>query len=100
MVDFVLDIDGSTLNLTFSETINGTTFNATAITLRGSPDTTAVSYALSEGDIEDDHYSVSLLLSATDLNEIKAISGLGNSTSDTYITVSSRVTTDLSGNRW
>ena len=80
LIEFILDIDRSTLNLTFSEVINATTFNATGITLRGGQDSNAVSYTLTEGNIGDDHYSVSILLTSTDLNEIKSLSGLGNST--------------------
>ena len=98
LTGFTLDVNIGQLNLTFSETINATTFDATGLTLLGAAESSAVRYTLTAGDITEDHYSVSLNLSTTDLNTIKLLSGLGNATSDTYLSVSSSAAEDLSGN--
>ena len=100
LLEFDLDLNTGVLNLTFSETINASTFNPAGITLQGAADSDDVSHTLTQGTPTNNHYFVTVQLSSVDLNPIKllAIEGLGNAPEDTFISVSQITVEDLSGN--
>ena len=98
LMDFVLDFNSGLLNITFSESINASSFNPRGLTLQSTQVSDAVSYTLTTGVVEEDDYFVSIQLEVQDLNAINIIPQLGNSENDTFITVQNFAFSDLSGN--
>ena len=101
-VSFDLDLTSETLTITFSETVNTSTFNISDILLHSSPYNYLVSYrlslesALSSGQMDSTVYSVELSL--LDLNEIKRLTGLAYSQNFTYLTLTRFAVIDMAGN--
>ena len=101
---FVLDLDGrGILELTFSETVDASTFNSTQITLQNTfsrssdPDTF---YTLS-ADSQTYHFDLFIQrvsLSKADLDEIKRLFLLATDTSNTFIAIMSETVEDVGGN--
>ena len=93
---FELDMDLGILTLSFSETVNGSSFNPRAVTLRSSREFSASSHTLSGGYWEPlfrDY--IELNLTTDDLNEVKRILDLANAGSTTYISFSEDLVSDM-----
>ena len=104
---FDLNLSSGYLDLTFSEVVNASSFDLTAITLQGAFDTasdpTADTWSLTVGfngsiASQEDGTEVRVALGWTDLNEIKRLTGLAMASSDTYITLSSAAIRDMNDN--
>ena len=97
LVSFTLDMNNGLLNLSFSETVNGSSFNPPAITLRRSQEFLASSYTLSGGHWEPIYQDyIELTLSISDLNEIKRILDLANSLNTTHMSFTEDMVVDMS----
>ena len=102
--EFILDLDGSgILWLTFSETVDASTFNSTQITLQNAmsrnsdPDT----YFTLSADSQTYVYDLSIQrvsLSKADLDEIKRLFLLATDRSDTFISITTELVEDVFGN--
>ena len=95
--NFSLDLDGSPLlTIQLSESVNMTALNLSQITIVGSGNTT---YSLTGGVVESANGStIRLRLSFADANEIKRITTLATSASDTFLSIGSGAILDTSGN--
>lgn len=94
---FTLNMNTGVLSMSFSETINGSSFDPTQITLRSdSSDISAVSHTLTGGYWEK-LYQDSLNLSFTidDLNELKRLIGLADEKDHTFISITSNTLNDM-----
>ena len=99
LVAFTFDLNEGILVLSFSEDIDPTTLTESLITIQDAPLST-FSYTLSQGVVLNAEESVfiSLELGQFDLNNIKALTQLATSVSDTYLTVGGGLVNDPSGN--
>ena len=94
---FILDMDSGVLNLTFSETVNGSSFDPSAITVRNSRDFEASTHTLRGGTWEPlFRDTVELNLDIDDLNEMKRILDLANSQDTTFISFTEEMVRDMS----
>lgn len=94
---FTLDMNTGVLNLSFSETVNGSSLNPDAITLRTSQDFLASSHTLSGGSWEPLYQDyIELTLDIADLNEIKRILDLANSLDTTFMSFTEDMVLDMS----
>ena len=100
LVQFSLDMNIGLLSLTFDETVDASTVNTTALTLVNKPLGSTSSHALSASSISStlDSHVINITLSQADLNDIKTASNLATATSDTYITATENVVSDMSQN--
>ena len=97
LTSFALDMNMGVLYLYFSETINGSSFNPDAITLRSSAEFGASHHPLTGGDWDPLYRDfIELKLDIDDLNEVKRILDLANSLSTTYISYTENMVTDMS----
>ena len=103
---YALDVNMGILQLTFSETVNSTSLNVSAITIQNSPVITDSTdfYNLTSGNVttltssvEGDHVLV-VELSEDDLNEVKARLDLATEREDTFITLADGAVADATGN--
>ena len=106
LTGYDLDVNMGILQLTFSETVNSTSLNVSAITIQNSPFITDTSdfYNLTDGnvttltsDVEGDHILL-VELTEDDLNELKARLDLATAREDTFITVADGAVVDSTGN--
>ncbi|CAI8020046.1 hypothetical protein GBAR_LOCUS12006 [Geodia barretti] len=99
---FVLDVNEGKLTLSFSETVNISTIDPTAITLQNMVNGAEASrvYNLSGGVPADALYEFQfdLYMTADDLNAIKAFTDLGTGTSDTYLAIQVGAIEDMNSN--
>jgi hypothetical protein len=101
LVAAVLDLSQEVMNLTFSETVNASTFEYTAVTLQSSGDPAATSVTLSTPEayiVGDTAVSLSISLGDDDLNEIKRNSNLCVSTGTCFVNFVAGMVKDVSGN--
>ena len=101
LVNFTLDLTQELLLLTFSETVDATSVNATQFTLLSSPTDPALhNYTLtSDSKVVSPHGPViNVSLSVYDLNEIKKLTGLATSPLDTFLALTDMAASDRSGN--
>lgn len=99
LVDFELDLNVGILTLTFSESINVTSFDIRQVTLQSAPSSPVETYTLSGGLVslaESTTIDVDLLQS--DLNDIKANPDLASLGSNTYLSVTAATVQDANGN--
>ena len=105
MVNFTLNMHNSTLTLTFDETVNVTSLDATEITFyNGAPNASDLqTYQLQSGYAELGELAgqvvVEVTIANTDLNEIKRRSLLGTNTENTRISISPNLIRDMNGNK-
>ena len=93
---FTLDMNLGLLNLSFSETVNGSSFNPEAITLQRNQDFLASSYSLTGGYWEYLYQDyIELNMTIDDLNEIKLILDLVNSLDTTYLSFTEDMVSDM-----
>ena len=96
---FDLDMNGVTLTLVFSETVNVSTINFTAITLVDSDLPFLLSYTLRTGAVGADNSPiVEVQVLREDEDELKRRDGLATLSNDTYLLVSSDTIQDMDGN--
>ena len=96
---FVFDLNRGTMLLTFSESIQISTFNYTGFTLRSSRSLMATEYAFTGGDTDTRSGNViNFLITSNDLNNIKALTDLATSSSNTFLSISTNTFEDTSGN--
>ena len=96
-----LDLNTGILNLTFTETINGSSFDPTGITLQNTEfnQGTDLSYTLTGGDWDQVYTNfIELRLAIQDLNEIKRMIGLGDDSSTSYLSLTSSTLRDMNSN--
>lgn len=93
------DLDSGTLELSFTETVNILSFSPTELILQNSPGATfSSSYILTGGELSYNTVSVTVTLSHTDLNAVKADGLLCTSESTCYAQFSAELVDDVSGN--
>ena len=105
LVSFALDLDGSgTLQLTFSETVDASSFNSTLVVLQNSQirdasnPLTFFTLSTDSQNYQFDLPAQRVDLAIDDLNEIKRLQLLATSVNDTFISLSSEVIEDVFGN--
>ena len=103
LVYYGLNLSSEVLSLTFDETINASSVQPSSIIFQAAEFTPMVSlilwYQLSGGVVSvDNSHIVDIKLNATDLNEIKQLTKLATERNNTYITFSSDLVRDTSGN--
>ena len=98
---FSLDLTNETLTLSFSETVNASTFDPTAITIQSSRDLTSLDTAyvtLSEGVVGGNNFTLEVILMTPDLNELKRLLELATRMENTFISISPELIEDMNGN--
>jgi hypothetical protein len=91
---FVLDLSANQLALTFSETVDGSGFNATSITLVG---TGSAKYTLTNGSNDGSFSTVVVVnLTTTDINAIKREPLMGVSVNNTFLSILTTTVADMS----
>ena len=100
LISFNFDLDGGILNLTFSETINLTSFDPSQLDLQKTASSNNDSVNItSEAEVTlINLVSVSIQLTDDTIDAIKLIEGLGTSESLTYITATENLVTDKNDN--
>ena len=101
LLNFTLDLTHEILVLTFSETVDVYTLNTTQFTIVNSDDDYASSnHTLSSLSYQSSPHgpTVNVTLDDYDLNQIKKLTNLGTSTSDTYLSMTAEAVEDRSGN--
>ena len=98
LLSFLLDLDREILILSFTETVNVSTFDVTGITLQSDPELTNITSSVSLSSYSNlsmtNSPEIVIQLSQFDLNMIKDLTGLATNQNDTYITVNSNVIMD------
>ena len=95
---FSFDLNNGLLLLTFSETVNASSLDPTAITLQSSSSSTMYSYTLTGGNATTDNTpEVTLQLTVEDLNEVKRIAELATSLTNTYLSAEAETIYDMAG---
>ena len=103
LVCYDLNLTSEVLSLTFDETVNASSLQPFTIVIQAAEFTPMVSLILwhqLNGGIgsEDDSHIIDIQLNATDLNEIKQLTKLATAANNTYITFTSDLVSDTSGN--
>ena len=101
LLNFTLDLTHEILTLTFSETVDVYTVNTTQITLLNSNnDYSSSNYTLSSSSYQSSEHGpiINITLDDYDLNEIKKLTDLGTSPTNTYLALTSNAIADRSGN--
>ena len=98
--EFSLDVNVGELILTFDETVNAGSFDVTQVALvNGREGGLSVQYTLTTSIASSVNSNIiTVTLSRADLDAVKGLSGLATSIDDSYVTVSSSVVQDMSGN--
>ena len=97
---FTLDLTNETLTLSFSESVNSSTFDPSAITIQGSQTLAAGTsfVTLTDGITGDNNFILEVMLLTADLNELKRLLDLATSRSNTFISITSDLIRDMNGN--
>ena len=101
LLNFDIDLTDETITLYFSETVDHTGFNSRFITIQNAAANASASYRLSADD--EDHTSeflptITFTLLPQHVIAIKAIETLATGPEDTYISLTSNLVADTSGN--
>ena len=98
LLEFHLDMDASRLHLTFLETMNASSINFTSFVLQMASEIMEeqLQYRLTGGDLEsyDDDTVISIIITLTDLNAIKALQ-IASSTSTSWLVIDSYAIMDM-----
>ena len=98
---FVLDLDNEELLLTFSETVNVSSLDITAISLQSKVDSSAVSVMLTVANVSSvDSTDVTVFLLQDDLNALKSFTDLATMENNTYLSAPSSLLRDMFGNEF
>ena len=96
---FEFDLDMGILTLVFSESVNASTFDVMQVTLQNSQASPTHFHTLTGGLVSQmESTTIDVDLSRADLNEIKGITGLCSSASNTYVSITSATVQDMNGN--
>jgi hypothetical protein len=100
--DATLDLTEEFLTLTFSEAVRLTDLDMTKLTVHGSlglaEPQVLLSTLISEATISEDGTTITVLLSDTDLNELKLNANLATSVSSTRLSATASLIKDMQGN--
>ena len=100
LVSFDLDLNSNTLTLTFSEPVDASTLRGEHFKLQNLASSATDSYSFTSGSsVSNDGSTVNLVISSTDMNEVKAKTGLAANTSTTYLVVNSDAILDMNSNK-
>ena len=102
LLSFDLDMNNRTLTMTFSETVEASTLDPTAITVQSRANGTApstLSHILIEGSgSKEDSTVLTLYLTSKDVNSLNRIRGLASSRWNTYLRVTRALVKDMNNN--
>ena len=101
LTGFDLDMNTGVVTLSFSETVNGSSLNTTGVTFRADTSFGGLQYPLT-GGLWDYAYSniIPLRLSTPDLNALKLIVGLADSSATTYLALAGGTIYDMKSNNY
>ena len=97
---FTLNLTSEVLTLSFSETVDIASFDATEVTLHGGQLSNSTSFTFTGGIVinRGDTPDVRLVLTTSDLNVIKLDTLLSTQQENTYLTLSNATVVDVNGN--
>ena len=96
---FHLDMNLGLLHLTFSETVNASSFDPSSITLQNDALDDALNYTLQNATLEDYNSNILIAsLSDEDQNQIKYYWNLATDLDDTFVSVLPSAVADMNGN--
>ncbi len=95
---FSLDLSNETLVLSFSESVNASSFRADAVTIQRDTLSPAISVSLTDGSVGANNFELEVQLQTPDLNIIKQFLDLGTAPENTFVSISSELIRDLNGN--
>ena len=100
LVYFEFNLTSEELYLVFDETVNINSFSATSLTLTSGPGENATTYELTGGEIiaDQNDTTFSLILTTSDLNEIKKLEDLATSSANTFLLFDAALLTDMNNN--
>lgn len=103
LMRFDLNLTSETLSLTFSEVVNASSLDVAQFTLLAGPNTQSISHTITKSvngsfASNDDGTIITIFLGPSDLNEIKRLTNLGTSVSDSYLLFNSDAVLDINGN--
>lgn len=100
LVQHTLNMNTGRLVLSFSEVAKVSVIDATELTFQSSGSDGTLNYTLTSTNVvsQGGGRLVTLQISIDDLNELKRTIGLGEARSNTYLTVSTNVVTDMANN--
>ena len=100
LVNWEINLNLGSLQLTFTESVDANSFNASGFTIVNSEFSSSVAYTLTSTSTSSPANSAVqvVMLSPSDLNALKAISDLATSESNTFLAVTTYAERDLSGN--
>ena len=96
---FSINLNDSTLSLTFNELVNVSTLDVTGITLRNSDGMSTHQLSNASYSISDNGVIVVVNIHANDFNEIAADRNLYTDNSSSYLTIAPGTISDLAGNQ-
>ena len=104
LISFSLNLTSEVLSLMFDETVNASSLRPESITIQQAEYTHLVSliswYQLQGGNgSATDDYIIDIQLDDVDLNELKRLTGIATSRENTYITITPKLVSDMSGNQ-
>ena len=99
---FNLDVNSGELSLTFDETYSFSSFNVTAITFQGASNASDLTSSFTLTEAESVSFNslttVDVVLTMSDLNELKVRRDVASDHGNTYLSVTSLLVEDVSGN--
>ncbi len=99
LVQWDLDLNKNQIILTFSETVDPSTFDPKAISMQGFKTSSSNKVLITGGDIiEIDEMTIALNLIAADINSIKSEANLATSSANAFLAVTNGLIDDLAQN--
>ena len=99
LLRFNLDMDSALIHLTFSETVNASSFSTSALTIQGLKGTPSEHVTLNGGLwVKTDSTIISLRLTHSDDNAVKALRRLAKTAANTYVSLTTQLVRDMNGN--
>ncbi len=99
LTDFSVNLNTSQLTLTFSETIDISSFNVSGVTLLSSANSSASQVMLMTSTTsQEDSTEVTIFLSRSDSNALKRESDIATNTNNTFISIRDIAVMDVNGN--
>jgi len=99
LTDFHLDLNTGLLILTFTETVDASSINATQFTFLSAPGPNSTQYTLTGGYVVTFNCpTVTFQLSELDINNIKALSDLATDALNTFLSITKDAISDMNGN--
>ena len=96
LLSFDLDLNSGLLTLHFTEPVTDLNSMPSAITLQSASNGTGISYTLTGGGLQSrvSPASLEVMINVEDLNAVKALLDLATSAANTFLSVTSNITTD------